>query len=125
MPAGQRYSYQLQNRDRTVDTRHSLYPAFRMTTQPQNDLSGETWRLFRILAEFVDGFEMMSDVSKVVWYYAFGVFKLIVILQQIYIRFLRGQTQDPRFAALGPQIEALAHKGTVVISSENDLKTAY
>lgn len=37
-----------------------------MTTQPQNDLSGETWRLFRILAEFVDGFEMMSDVSKAV-----------------------------------------------------------
>lgn len=64
------------------------------------------------------------DVSKVLWYYAFGVFKLVVILQQIYIRFLRGQTQDPRFADLGPQIEALANKGMAIISSENDLKTA-
>ena len=30
------------------------------------DLSRETWRLFRILAEFVDGFEVMSDVGPAV-----------------------------------------------------------
>ena len=37
-----------------------------MATQSVNDLSGDTWRLFRILAEFVDGFEMMSDVGNAV-----------------------------------------------------------
>jgi aminoglycoside phosphotransferase (APT) family kinase protein len=34
------------------------------------------------------------------WYLVFGAWKLAVILQQIYIRWLRGQTQDTRFAAL-------------------------
>ena len=39
-------------------------------------------------------------VHDVVWYQAWGAFKLAVILQQIYIRWLRGQTQDRRFAPL-------------------------
>jgi aminoglycoside phosphotransferase (APT) family kinase protein len=34
------------------------------------------------------------------WYLVFGAWKLAVILQQIYIRWLRGQTQDTRFATL-------------------------
>jgi aminoglycoside phosphotransferase (APT) family kinase protein len=34
------------------------------------------------------------------WYLVFGAWKLAVILQQIYIRWLRGQTQDARFANL-------------------------
>jgi aminoglycoside phosphotransferase (APT) family kinase protein len=41
------------------------------------------------------------DLGGVDWYVVFGTFKLAVILQQIYIRWLRGQTQDPRFAAMG------------------------
>jgi hypothetical protein len=35
------------------------------------------------------------------WYVVFGTWKLGVILQQIYIRWLRGQTSDERFEALG------------------------
>ena len=54
------------------------------------------------------------DVGRVQWYYAFGVFKLLVILQQIYIRFLRGQTQDERFRVLGRRVERLARKGVSV-----------
>lgn len=38
--------------------------------------------------------------ASVDWYLVFGAWKLAVILQQIYIRWLRGQTQDSRFAAL-------------------------
>ena len=34
------------------------------------------------------------------WYLVFGSWKLAVILQQIYIRWLRGQTQDQRFRDL-------------------------
>jgi aminoglycoside phosphotransferase (APT) family kinase protein len=34
------------------------------------------------------------------WYLVFGAWKLAIILQQIYIRWLRGQTQDSRFANL-------------------------
>jgi aminoglycoside phosphotransferase (APT) family kinase protein len=34
------------------------------------------------------------------WYLVFGAWKLAIILQQIYIRWIRGQTQDTRFADL-------------------------
>ncbi len=41
-----------------------------MTNSPDNNkeiaLSRETWRLFRILSEFVDGFEMMAEVGPAV-----------------------------------------------------------
>lgn len=37
-----------------------------MTAQQQHDLNGETWRVFRIMAEFVEGFETMSRVGKAV-----------------------------------------------------------
>jgi aminoglycoside phosphotransferase (APT) family kinase protein len=42
-----------------------------------------------------------QDLTNIDWYLVFGSWKLGVILQQIYVRWLRGQTQDSRFAALG------------------------
>jgi aminoglycoside phosphotransferase (APT) family kinase protein len=41
-----------------------------------------------------------TDPSHVDWYLVFGAWKLAIILQQIYIRWLRGQTQDTRFEHL-------------------------
>ncbi|MGA7272360.1 MAG: phosphotransferase family protein [Acidimicrobiia bacterium] len=41
------------------------------------------------------------DVSGMDWYVVFGTWKLGVVLQQIYIRYLRGQTSDQRFADMG------------------------
>ncbi len=41
------------------------------------------------------------DLTNVDWYLVFGSWKLGVILQQIFIRWLRGQTRDERFATLG------------------------
>lgn len=41
-----------------------------------------------------------SNPAHLDWYLVFGAWKLAVILQQIYIRWLRGQTQDDRFATL-------------------------
>ena len=35
-----------------------------------------------------------------VFYYVFGLFKIAVIVQQIYARYRRGDTRDPRFARL-------------------------
>ncbi len=54
------------------------------------------------------------DCTEVHWYHVFGAFKIAVILQQIYIRYLRGQTQDKRFAIFGERIEGLAEKATVL-----------
>ncbi|MEX1993535.1 MAG: phosphotransferase family protein [Steroidobacteraceae bacterium] len=41
------------------------------------------------------------------FYRVFGLFRLAVIVQQIYFRYFHGQTRDPRFAALGPMARVL------------------
>jgi len=41
------------------------------------------------------------NLEAMPWYLTFGTFRLGVILQQIYIRWRRGQTQDERFATMG------------------------
>lgn len=46
------------------------------------------------------------DVSNVVFYYAYGLLKIAVIVQQIYFRFRQGLTQDPRFAQLDKLVKA-------------------
>jgi len=50
------------------------------------------------------------SVDNIAFYEVFAVFKLAVVLQQIYARFVRGQTDDPRFATLGDQVKRLAEK---------------
>ena len=47
------------------------------------------------------------NLSAINWYVVFGTWKLGVVLQQIYIRWLRGQTEDPRFEPLGEGARAL------------------
>jgi aminoglycoside phosphotransferase (APT) family kinase protein len=48
------------------------------------------------------------DVSAIAVYEVFAVFKLAVVIQQIYARSVRGQTDDPRFARLGGSVAHLA-----------------
>jgi aminoglycoside phosphotransferase (APT) family kinase protein len=50
------------------------------------------------------------DVGDALWYYVYGVFKLAVVAQQIYARYVAGHTRDARFAALGAVVEALGHQ---------------
>lgn len=50
------------------------------------------------------------DVSPLPWHRAFAAFKLAVILQQIYIRYRRGQTTDARFAPFGSRVDVLLRK---------------
>ena len=54
-------------------------------------------------------------VDEIRWFHAFGVFKLLVIFQQIYIRYLRGQTQDERFAGLRGADRGRAPTGMTLI----------
>ncbi|MGZ4779154.1 MAG: phosphotransferase family protein [Thermoanaerobaculia bacterium] len=49
-------------------------------------------------------------VDDIAVYEVFAVFKLAVVLQQIYARFVHGQTDDPRFAPLGERVTMLARK---------------
>lgn len=47
------------------------------------------------------------DLSSMHFYMTFAYFKLAVIIQQIYVRWKRGQTQDERFAAFGDRVHNL------------------
>lgn len=46
------------------------------------------------------------QVGNPVFFYVYGLFKLAVIVQQIYARYRRGDTQDPRFANLIDAVRA-------------------
>lgn len=47
------------------------------------------------------------DLSRIGFYESFALFKNAVVLEQIYVRFVRGQTKDKRFAFLGAAVEPL------------------
>lgn len=53
-------------------------------------------------AEFVERYAEKTgfDLGDQVFYYVFGAFKIGVIIQQIYARYKKGLTKDPRFANL-------------------------
>ena len=50
------------------------------------------------------------DVTHIGYYEVLGVFKLAVIIQQIYCRFHRGQTHDERFENFGARARGLAKR---------------
>jgi aminoglycoside phosphotransferase (APT) family kinase protein len=50
------------------------------------------------------------DTSNVLFFYAFGLFKVAVIIQQIYARYAKGFTKDERFAHFNKQVAALAQE---------------
>jgi aminoglycoside phosphotransferase (APT) family kinase protein len=60
--------------------------------------------------EIVDRYGRRSsrDVSNITFYEAFALFKIAVVIQQIYQRYRRGHTDDPRFATLASRVQALA-----------------
>ncbi len=48
------------------------------------------------------------DLSNMSFYLTFAYFRMVVIVQQIYARWKRGQTQDERFASFGARARHLA-----------------
>ena len=47
------------------------------------------------------------DVGAIAYYHVFGTFKMAVVLEQIYVRYHRGQTRDERFAGMHTAARAL------------------
>ncbi|MEM9324751.1 MAG: phosphotransferase family protein [Bacteroidota bacterium] len=70
-------------------------------------------------AEVVSRYEEKTglDCSEIVFYYVFGSFKIGVIVQQIYSRYRKGFTQDPRFSALIHVVRACAQNAASAIAS--------
>jgi aminoglycoside phosphotransferase (APT) family kinase protein len=65
---------------------------------------------FPTRAEVVERYAARTggDVAAIAFFETFALFKLAVVLQQIYVRFVRGQTKDERFAAMGESVRRLA-----------------
>jgi aminoglycoside phosphotransferase (APT) family kinase protein len=55
------------------------------------------------------------DVAGVHWYEAFACWKTAVILQQLYTRYLRGETTDERMATRGDSISAQARRAMAIL----------
>ncbi len=68
--------------------------------------------------EVIARYEAVSgrDLRGIRFYETFALFKLAVVIQQIYVRYVRGQTDDARFAALGSRVERLARRASALAS---------
>ncbi len=68
--------------------------------------------------ELLDRYAQTSgrNVGQVLFYYCYGLYKLAVIIQQIYARFARGFTHDPRFADMNQQVGSLSRSAARAIA---------
>ncbi len=59
-------------------------------------------------AELLEHYALRSGrrIDDPVFYFAYGLLKIAVIVQQIYFRYQKGLTRDPRFAQLGALVRA-------------------
>jgi aminoglycoside phosphotransferase (APT) family kinase protein len=55
------------------------------------------------------------DTSNLLVFYCFGLYKLAVIVQQIYFRYAKGFTRDPRFAQLNHVVTQLSRAALLAI----------
>jgi aminoglycoside phosphotransferase (APT) family kinase protein len=55
------------------------------------------------------------DLSRIRFYEVFALFKIAVVIQQIFYRYAHGQTDDPRFAHLDARVSAFARRAADLI----------
>ncbi|MEL6180601.1 MAG: phosphotransferase family protein, partial [Myxococcota bacterium] len=58
------------------------------------------------------------DLKHILFYYVYALFKVAVILQQIYARYKRGLTQDARFAIMIEGVKLLALQATRALDND-------
>jgi aminoglycoside phosphotransferase (APT) family kinase protein len=56
-----------------------------------------------------------SESFSPLFYYVFALFKIAVIVQQIYKRYVEGSTSDPRFRALGQWVRVLGMQAALAL----------
>jgi aminoglycoside phosphotransferase (APT) family kinase protein len=83
-------------------------PVFGVTSKPG------MWKRTDVARRYFERSGRRTD--DLVFYYAFGLFKTAVILQQIYYRYAKGLTQDPRFAPFIHVVRALAEQASGAIA---------
>jgi aminoglycoside phosphotransferase (APT) family kinase protein len=62
--------------------------------------------------EVADGYALRSgrDISNIRFYEILALFKIAVVIQQIYFRYVKGQTTDARFATFDARVTYLARR---------------
>lgn len=88
----------------------NILKMFNMTHLPGNMTRAEVVSYYDLRTPF--------DLSNILYYYVFGLFKVGVIAQQIYKRYSQGFAQDPRFAGLIHVVEAAGKKAEQSIKTE-------
>ncbi|MGW0017308.1 phosphotransferase family protein [Rhodococcus sp. NPDC003382] len=61
------------------------------------------------------------DLSDIAWYEAFGCWKTVVILQQLYARYVRGETADERMRERGDDVAPLARRALGLLSGSGGI----
>ena len=88
----------------------------------QSRLSPTTWPGTPTRRELVEAYARASgrDVGDVVFYFAYGLFKVAVIVQQLHHRYVSGKTEDPRYARPAGGIRALCARGAAIGGAGQD-----
>jgi aminoglycoside phosphotransferase (APT) family kinase protein len=68
-------------------------------------------------AEVVERYAAVTgfDLDAIAWYEAFACWKTAVVLQQLYVRYLRGESTDERMAARGGLVEPQARRAATLL----------
>jgi aminoglycoside phosphotransferase (APT) family kinase protein len=80
-----------------------ILQSFNLTALPGNISRQEFASLYALKSN--------RNLSDILFYYLFGIFKNAVIAQQIYARWKQGFSKDPRFGGLIMVIKSLAKHG--------------
>lgn len=81
-------------------------PALRATAFGPTALPGAFDRV-RLAEAYAARMGKSPSADQLLFAYVFGLYKLGVIVQQIYARYVKGLTRDPRFARLGGLVDLL------------------
>ena len=57
------------------------------------------------------------DLSGIRFYHVFAIFKIAVVIQQIYFRYVSGQTRDARFASFDERVAYLAGQAAALVET--------
>jgi aminoglycoside phosphotransferase (APT) family kinase protein len=81
-----------------------------ITSNENNPKRGE------ILEMYSNRFDV--QIENIVFYFVFGLFKIAVIVQQIYFRYERGFTNDIRFKNLNLVVQSYARMAKISIENQ-------
>jgi len=82
-------------------------PELRMRAYGPTYLPGSLSRL-QIVERYAE--RSGRSVGSILFYYVFALFKIAVIVQQIYKRYVEGATKDPRFATMIQWVRVMARQ---------------